>query len=261
MFRNYTGIGKKSSTEKFVKHLGRIKSYSWETESKNNKLIAGALQAFAEGRPQNIQSALANAKAVETWEHPALIPSILLKVTEKSDDKKAAMELALANVSANDREPLLSRALDKAIETNTGGEDFYALLIKSGANANAAIDGFAETPLVTATVARSPFTVIKLLHDNGADLSEAITTMHSQGRNSDEINRLEHYKQKLEGNKSQAAPVAVEGEEDIRESLSEIKQQLRDLTTAFNALQSRLEPEEAPAQHKKPQQKPAYPSV
>ena len=153
---------------------------------KINRHREGALHAFREKRPENIQTLLLHADTIRDGHYyPNPVHAILIDLSETSADKVADIKLALAKFPEEDRKELLNKTLNNAIWGQAGGEAFYALLLQAGADANAGIDGYAGIILARAVFRNHSLSVIKLLVDNGASFKDALTTMYSCGFSSE----------------------------------------------------------------------------
>jgi hypothetical protein len=229
MFKNYFSIGKKRSPDKLLKALCSTKSVDWETKSKNDSLLDGAVEAFHEGRPENIQKAFLNAESIKNWHYryPAL--TILQKVAAKSNDKATDINRTIALIPEHDREAILSKALNDAVRKGIGGETFYALLLEAGADANAKIDGYAGAILATAASNKVPISVIELLVNKGASFKDACTTMHSLNYDPASINNLKHFEKQITGGAAEEA--------DVSDILREMQEQIRVLTEKLEQCQ------------------------
>jgi hypothetical protein len=242
LFKDYYDIGKNSASGKFLSELKKAKSYYLDTQNKNKELIDGALLAFYQGRPENIQTALSNAKDINDRHHPNLVPAVLCEITKNSSDKIHAVNLALAKVPAQDRQDILNQALNEALAHNVGGETFFVALLNAGAEAKADINGAAGL-LATAVSAAAPLSFIKLLHDSGASFEDALATLHSRGSKTEDIDRLEYYKKQIAAGADETAtcsPHMELGMVRVLETLQQIQEQIADLTSQVGRLSERV---------------------
>ena len=204
-------------------------------------LMQGAIEAFCEGRPESIQVLFQNLKTIKFGKlfrgnhRYDLFKQALFTLSEKYNDRQAAIPLALAKVPEQDRQEILDSALYDSVRWDFGGESFLALLLQSGADANATVDGSAGSILACAARMRSPG-VIKLLHENGASFEDAILALQANKEKwaKKNIDSLRFYQQALEGKPA----TAQTGDEDIRDILRQIQQQISDLTVKVERLES-----------------------
>jgi hypothetical protein len=237
ILKNDFDIGNNGTEEKFVKKLG--KTYTYASESRKNKLlIGGAVQAFLQGRPENIQAALLHrTKTAGYLPYHNTTADILFDLSEKSTNKLDDITLALAKIPEDERKAVLNKVLHDALGEIIGGEPFFSLLLEAGADANAVIDGHPGMLIVRAIDANHPISVIKLLHDSGASFDDARTTMHGKGRDSADIATLDHYQKVLTGKTpdaetDQPAPEEADTRELLRAILAELKEITRRLPPA-----------------------------
>jgi hypothetical protein len=231
----HTKIGKNASEDKFLEAFKKFSASDWAPSThKVRNLIEGALQAFNEGRPENIQTMLLNAKSVESrldpFKYPYLVPSILLKLTEKSDEKLGVVNRALAKIPEADKESVLSNALKTAICKSVGEEPFFALL-----------------------------------YEAGASFDIALSNMQALGADPDDINRLKFFQERIEGEPAAAEPIPSPTDEtmpvliDVMQQLLEqvaeltrrdldLAGRVRELTEEVKSLKSAASP---PASRKK----------
>jgi hypothetical protein len=230
LFNDNYDTGKNASTDKFLSALKKLKSYAPDTRDKNKVLLDGAAQAFREGRPQNVQTAIANVKALDSRYCPNLVPVVLFEISKNSGDKLSAINRALANVPEDGRQDVLNHALNDAIGNKIGDESFFAALLEAGADAKADVNGPSGL-LATAISGAAPLSFIKLLHDSGADFDHALGTLHSRGSKTEDIDRLEHYRKKTTaGIGMEEAMIAV------LTTLQQIQNQIRELTARIDRL-------------------------
>lgn len=139
--KKYADIGKNNPADEFLKACNKVSSPAWTSNpAKPERLINGALQAFREGRPGNIQTLLLNAKSLEEGGRFCnIVPFVLSKISEESDDKLADINLALEKIPDADRESVLSNALKTAVSKSIGEEPFFALLWQAGASFDVAL--------------------------------------------------------------------------------------------------------------------------
>jgi len=268
---NYSEIGRNGTTDQFSQAIAKKKTdpgYYYDADTRD--LVDGAILAFREGRTANVQTALANAEALKSYHYRQPVPAILLKLSEGRDDKQAAISLALETFSADEKQKLVNDALNDAIVNGIGGEPFFALLLESGAQANAEINGHAGNILVSATHYKSPISVIKLLHEKGASFDDALDTMHSRGYQTADIDRLKHYQERMVGKPATAGeascpPSMDQAMQKVLETMMHMQDQITELTEKLDRLTAPVpaanenQPEKGKTAPKPPAKK--YPGV
>ena len=139
----YAKIGKSGAEDKFLKAFQKVEKSTFvmaESYAKRNVLLDGAVEAFREGHPENIQAMF--AKLDQDWgKHSFMYRSalILIQLSEGRDDKSAIIDRALAKVPEQGKKRILNHVLVNAMGNHKGGEVFYAALLKSGASFDAAL--------------------------------------------------------------------------------------------------------------------------
>jgi hypothetical protein len=137
--KHYYQIGKSSSADKLLQALHQAK-----TGDTQDALVNGAIQAFRENRPENVQTVLLYVKEInDHFYPPKLASSTLFDVSEGSADKLASINLALAKLPENEKKEVLNKALYDALQgrhDKTSEKPFLALLLEAGADANAPIN-------------------------------------------------------------------------------------------------------------------------
>lgn len=243
LFKDYYDIGKNNSAGKFLSELKKVKSYYVDTQNKNKQLIDGALFSFYQGRPENIQTAILNAKDIDSRHYPNLVPVVLCEISKNSSDKIHDIALALAKIPEHDRQDFLNKVLSDALLNNVGGEPFFVALLNAGADAKADINGHAGL-LATAVSCAAPFSFIKLLHDSGASFEDALATLHSRGSKTEDVGRLEYYRKKIGTGSAETttcSPVMEEGMISMLETLQQIQEQIADLTGQVSRLTEKVD--------------------
>jgi len=200
-------------------------------------LQRGAIQAFLEGRPENLQTVFANLSefkigveakfSTETVDRK----KILFDLTEGSDRPAAIIALALAQICEPEKkQEVLDEVLCDAVHCNPypGEEAFVSALLKAGANANAEFMGSPGKILAMAITYAHPPRVVKMLYDGGASFDDALFRMRTKPFWDDKremcIEKLKAYRQEITG---EAATVEVRPE-----ILLEMRQMIADFTEA-----------------------------
>ena len=219
--KDYFEIGKTGTADEFLHAFKkRMKGASYEAmDDGTNKLRRGALEAFLEGRPENIQAILLNA---EDLDQPNLAAHTLLDIAEASDNKLHAIMLSLEGLYGAQKEACLSKALQNAIRNHVGDEDFYALLLQAGADPNGGSSNSHGTTLFVAVDKGSPATV-KLLHEHGASFDVAISWAEKRAQSKELLDRLNYYKENIEGRPDDLIEIR-------QETLDLLMDQVRELT-------------------------------
>ncbi len=261
IFKDYFKIGQTVTPDQF---LTTYKSKAQNNEYSNNArdMIAGALKAFGEGHPANVQAALAHVEELQSYNYTNMATRILHQLPERYGDKLKDLEMAIAEVPEKDRKDFLSKALYAAVNYRIGDDRFCELLLEAGADANYAVGGHAGIMLVVAACNQQSMNVIKLLHEHGASFEDALMTMHCQNRKTDDIERLKFFQQKLTGVAEQkpaslAAPDLQS--DDVRVLLAEILEQMKEITKRLPPLPE--EQNNAKPQIKKPDVGKGYPKL
>ena len=203
IFKNYFEIGKNATAEEFraanKKALKKRNPYTAQLE-----LQRGAIQAFSEGRPENVQTVLSNLDEFRiktrhnrydtSFEDISVIAS-LLRLTEGNDNPSAAISLALEKIPEQAKQGVLDNLLYKYIYSYGATTTFVDGLLKAGANANA----FEGQILAQAAARSRHISVVKLLHDNGASFDDALFTMQTKNWEQKFINGLKAYREEITG--------------------------------------------------------------
>lgn len=206
--KSFYRVGKKAAPDKFLKTFTKQANSTWIFAYDNTKaLVDGAVDSFHAGRPENVQTALANADTLESHFYPNLVPSILLKISDSSNDALIDMNRALEKVPEHKRTSLLSAALKTSVCLSMGGEPFLVMLFKSGAS-----------------------------------FDDALSLMHAQDASISQVANLKFFQEKITGikpaeEKTAPAPQQLDRFQRLdEETLAEVKK-LPDssiLTTLFN---------------------------
>ncbi len=238
------------------------------------KLLQGAIQAFNEGRPENVQHILTNPQKFRTYRdyygnNVDVATQTLTTLVTGKDYAVEILTLALAKVPAEAKQDILNQTLVSHI-FNSGkpSETFINTLIEAGADANAPTkDGFKGHVLAFAVEKSKPLPVIELLYKNGASFDDALFLMQVKKWKKESMDNLKVYREKVTGQ-----PATEEGEilkvlKLLREDIAEMTKRLpseaatpkhAETKPAANANQPETTQPELP---KAPQPKKAYPAV
>ena len=225
-------VGKSGTVEEFT--AANKEAFDLQSGARQEELLKGAVSAFLEGNPENVQEILKNPDSFKifcSWPNPNrdMATEALFEVTKDSGDPVSIIDLALLNVPEDDKKKRLQNRLYNAIQFGVGDEPFVENLIKAGAPANAETDeGFAGYILARAIdKSRSP-AIIEALYKGGASFKDALFLMQTKNWNEETIKRLKVYREKVTGE-----PAAIEV---TPETLQQIREQMVELTKRFDAL-------------------------
>lgn len=250
--KNYFDIGKNGTADQFFRELQKAaKSRRYSAPDKLNALVKGAGEAFAEGRPENIQTVFHKPRAIEfggyfSPEHYHYFAFSTLR-TKKISDQSAVIELALAKASAEDKQEILNLILGTAVCHHDAGY-FVTALLEAGADATADCDypySSRKIDMLGEAVSHDSWSAVKDLHAHGASFDVTRQRMLSAGWDEHSIDKLEFYREALEGK-----PGIVEIEASVLEQMQE---QIRELTTKLE--RTTVPNAEQPQEIKRPQNK------
>lgn len=226
----FTEANQKAANHTIRRHF--IDYYLGEADQK--ELRRGAIQAFHDGHPENIQTALLYPEdfiILEKeygWELEDTRTAILSDLIKDSNDPAADIKRALEKIPAQERQGVLDDLLNAAVNgyyskiyrkimTDYTSETLTAALLKAGANANAI--------LAVAIRNNRPEPFIKLLHENKADFNEALSALESRKADDKIIKRLKDYREKYTGQPADENVVRIrELERQLAEAREEITQ-------------------------------------
>ncbi len=169
----YTDFGKNAAPEKILAQYKKVLDNSGWAGSYSlrlSNLVDGAIEAFREGRPENIQMLIAHAKELDSYYYPDMTANILHALTEGSDDKTTIINLAIATVSQDRKTSLLSDALKTSIRESIGEESFFTALYKAGASFDMAISMMHAEPHELSDLAS-----LKFFQEKISDTSSPVT--------------------------------------------------------------------------------------
>ncbi len=197
-----------------VEHLTKRESHDKYSEfimylgaKDQRELRRGAVQAFHEGRPENIQTALLYGAEFGIHDsYVSLYPkypedarqNILSDLINGGNDPSDVINLVLLlNVADDERQAVLDRALLSIIRKSLpGGEPYIAALLNVGADPNAGEDGYKGMTLAASLNYNQPLSVIDMLYKNGASFDDAIESMKINNWSSQSINRMKILREK-----------------------------------------------------------------
>ena len=220
------------------------------------QLFNGAVQAFKDGHPENIQTVFTNLDEFKEIDKPRtesamfsmnlgrdFVVDTLKRLTQDSDRPSDIIDLALADVPEQDRQALLNSALRHCVGSNFNGDKtFIAALLQSGANANAEFGDFKGLILGDAVMTGKSQPIVEMLLENGANFNDTLFTMQAQGYKEESINKLRLYRDRitndpasqettaalLEKFRLQEETIAQQGKtiEQLRETMAELVERL-----------------------------------
>jgi hypothetical protein len=208
--QKHVALGRKAPEDKFLEAFRKFSFSDWnQSVGQVRHLVQGAMQAFEEGHPENVQTMILHAKSVEShlegYKYPSFVPTVLLKLTEKSDDKLAVIDLALAKIPEEDRENILSNALKTAVSRSVGEEPFFALLCGAGASCDS-----------------------------------ALSKMQAQGYATDDVDRLKFFQERIEGKTASATAAPQPAAKEVLPAMMDIVQQMQEQMKVITAQVSDL---------------------
>ncbi len=214
----------------------------------------GAIEALDEGHPENIQILF---QTLHKFDQGTTFRALYKLTVKTLEDPAAVMAQAFAATPESVRKEILTNPLPDVFAYNINqNEKFIETILKNGANANVAKDGFDGALLAIAVINDASPKILNLLSDYGADANGALNRAYSnaQAYHSTHINILKIFKDKQDNKAEQEkAP-----QEDIRTILKQIQENIGDLTAAVGILAERIDAQQAA--QKKPQDK-SYPKV
>lgn len=194
-------IGRDGTAEELV-----VANYKALSQNRNGDYLAfdvqrelqdGAVQAFKDGKPGNVQTILSHLSDfnircytyIEKVSH-----QILSEITKGQDNPVAIINLALTNTSGHEKQGILNDSLllclDKpAWSDNAWKEALVAPLLAAGADINQG-----GKVLATAINEDQPPSIIQQLYTNGASFDEALAYMQSKDFGARDIENLSFYR-------------------------------------------------------------------
>ncbi len=250
--------GKNGSVDQFLA-ANKAASLIPDAGAGQQELQNGAIQAFKEGRPENVQAVLLNRDDFKIDGKDA-VADILLKLAGGNDKASDIINLAVAKHTEQGKRSALSYALNDAISRNIGDKSFYEALLKSGANANVENGrGFTGVILANAVTQHHSLSVVKLLHEKGASFDDARLLMQSDKKfwGTDCIESLNAYQEKITGK-----PAGITGDlsPKVLEIIEQLQQQVKDITERLDRVEPAVNSPQ-PQETKIVQNKKRYPQV
>ncbi len=220
-------------------------------EQRAQELQNGAIAAFREGHPENIQTLLAHPDLFPLNIPPQQMLCNLTKNVEDSEDKAAVILVAIDKIPEEQKQKFLDKTLSDVFTTVEfhGEEPFITALITVGADANAVIAGAPGRAMAMAVTNGYPQTVIGLLHENGAKFEDALLRIQTKPF-WDKDNRRELAVHKLKTYRE-----AITGEPAVQES--DVAKELGQLRAEIAALRDELTRRLPDAPKAAPKKKPA----
>jgi hypothetical protein len=201
-------------------------------------LISGAAEALCEGRPENIQTLLAERDTFKL--KYTQIRNAFYRLAEEKEGGSTVnkIDLALEKVPAQEKQDILNQTLCAVVDYAYEDKDeaLIAALLKAGADANAEFDGQPGRILATAISNSFPTAIIKLMYDSGAPFEDALFRISTrpywdaENRRESAITKLKAYREVICG------AAAAEADDKTQKMIRELQEQVADLTTEVRAL-------------------------
>ena len=234
---NYFEIGHTGQASQFREALESV----YEPSQRFLALGKGAMQAFNEGRPENMQIL---CHALHKFsEHSSL--NILLQLINSAHSEPAdALASAFKTTSEANRKNILTRSLIYVCnaEDIKKYESFIEAALKNGADANTVEDGFPGSLLAKAVCEDASQHITDLLLTYGADANGALARANDRTKYTDaHKDILKGYvekQKKLAAGVNPVTPrrVSAAQESDIRTILRQMQENIADLTEQVRAV-------------------------
>lgn len=196
------------------------------------EMVKGAIEAFREGRPENLQALFADKEALPSF-------NVIPQLWTKSDDKAADLALALEKMPEDDKKEYLHDLIAWA----AAYIDYYGLgpwtrkdyevLFEAGATVT---PQDTEIMLLMISSNAKP-DVIELLHEKGIRMQDTILEMLRQNCEDYYIEAARVYKDKFEAAAGAKPPVSEEAFVQMLEVQKQMAEQIRALTATVARLQ------------------------
>ncbi len=227
-------IGKSGTVEEFT--AANKEAFDLKMGARQEELLKGAVSAFLEGNPENVQEMIKNHDSFKIYSWPStnkdMATEALFQVTKGSSDPGSIIELALLNVAEDKKQSNLEHRLFNAIYYGIGDEAFVGNLLKAGAPANGvSSQGFAGYMLAGAiSNSRSP-AVVEALYKNGASFKDALFMMQANDFKEETIKRLKVYRENITGEPAMIE-VTPETMQQLMEMVSDLTKEVKDLKSS-----------------------------
>jgi hypothetical protein len=225
--------------------VGKLTAQSVDLEALD-KLIEGAQQGFLEGKPGNVQTALARREDFYGVHYqnnrvPLDCVKILSALAAGSDDAEAAVRLATQEMKDAERQAFLDGILFSVLKRGSSDAAFVAGLIGAGADVNMEVGGKKGVLLAKAITENSSEDVIRVLHRSGADFDAAAFLVRTDrdwdysDRRTNALEKLGAYLGKF-SSAAPSVPALAEGDAETKQILKALVEQVADLTEEVHAL-------------------------
>ena len=170
-----------------------------------SSLREGALAAFQEGRPENLQTILSCPQEFSIGHYGAR--NIFYILIKGKDDPVAVIKLALDKVPAPEQQEILDEALYAAVDCDSyeRDKDLISALLQMGADTNIERNGLPGLVMALAITNAFHPDIIKLLYDNGASFKDAENRINirtywdKDNLRATSIGRLKTYREQITG--------------------------------------------------------------
>lgn len=197
-------------------HIGKDRLYQGDDDQR--AMRKGAIDAFLDGRPETLQSVLADRShfsvasgSTADGDIDQINPyDVLVTLTHEAKDPVATVERAVAKMAEDEKQKFLNEALCDAVRFKAKDECLAALLV-AGANANMDLlsnqkEGYT---LVLAAAADSPESAVRMLQASGASFDDALTH-YSNILKEHELQRLQAWRATIGGETGPVTPAVEE---------------------------------------------------
>ncbi len=217
--------------------------------SDQRELQNGAIEAFKEGRTDNLQCILANPAKFMVCDHSSFYPvdsekifdQLIKGVTTGSDDQATIITLAMDKFPEQSKQACLDGSLLRAVTDHYYGDDLVAALLKAGAGANAEVQGFKGFVLAKAIESVRMVPTIELLYKAGANFDDALFCIQANKWDEANIRSLKAYREKVTG-KPSTIEVAPEVLQQLLDQVAEITKRLPPAPTPVKSVEQKRFP-------------------
>lgn len=237
----YFNIGKDETPEKVVALIDKkSQAFRHSLREQARDMERGAIAAFREGRPENVQAIFAASD--DLWRNPY---RVLLEVLEGSADIAQDFARALAQVPVDERPRTLASALAAAAFDDN--QDTMLALVSFYEDLGATISPEHSDSALARAIARDfEFKDIKRICDLGANMDDAIVYMVRCGYAGSDTEKARLYKDRLE-REAPPATAAADTSNDLLQQILATQQELTEKVDALAKAMEKLQPQEAPA--------------